>query len=77
MSIKTLAPDDKKKWDDLIQTVSVRSAHNFTHKSLAKYLNVSRNTIIELEKGNIYDVSLLFAYAVINGYNINFNLENL
>jgi transcriptional regulator with XRE-family HTH domain len=77
MSIVSIAEIDKERYFTLIQQISCRRVQNFTQSDLCDYLKVSRKTLIEFEKGNIYDISLLFAYAAINGYNINFNLENL
>jgi DNA-binding XRE family transcriptional regulator len=77
MAVKEISDQDKQKWIDLIQEISVRRVHLFTLSELAVYLNVSRKTIIDFEHGRIYDGGLLFSYAAICGYDIEFKLSTL
>jgi DNA-binding XRE family transcriptional regulator len=68
---------DQEKWFSLIQDINCRIVQNFTQGATAKYLGVSRKTIVDFEHGKIFDTRLLFAYAGLVGYSINFNLGSL
>ena len=74
MAVKEISDSDKLKWVDLIQEISCRRVQIFTQSEIARYLKVSRKTLIDFEHGKIFDAGLLFAYASICGYEILFNL---
>jgi DNA-binding XRE family transcriptional regulator len=60
----------KQNWFYLVQDISCRRVQLFTQGEIALYLNESRKTIIEFEKGNIFDARLLNNYAGILGYDL-------
>ncbi len=74
MSIKSVNPIDQENWFALIQTLSCYRVQNFTQGEIADILKVSRKTIIEFEKGNLYDIRLLWTYAGFFSHNITLNL---
>jgi len=75
MSIKSIAPEDQEYMFMLIKTIICHRVQNFTQSEISKYLKISRKTLIEFEKGKIYDIRLLFAYASVNGFNIKFVID--
>ena len=70
MAARETTDEFKQNWFYLIQDMSCRRVNIFTQAEIAKHLNESRKTIIEFEKGNIFDARLLNNYAGIVGYDL-------
>jgi hypothetical protein len=70
MAVRKTTDEFKQNWFYLIQDISCRRVQIFTQSEVAKHLNESRKTIIEFEKGNIFDARLLNNYAGILGYDL-------
>ena len=70
MAARETTDEFKQNWFYLIQDMSCRRVQIFTQGEIAKHLNESRKTIIEFERGKIFDSRLLNNYAGILGYDL-------
>jgi DNA-binding XRE family transcriptional regulator len=70
MAARETTDSFKERWTNIISEMKLRRLGLFTQGEVALYLNESRKTIIEFEKGNIFDARLLNNYAGILGYDL-------